>query len=733
MKILHLISGGDSGGAKTHMFTLLDEQCSLADVTVACLMKGVFWRELQERTVKSVLFEQKHRFDISVCGKIADYIKSEKIDIVNVHGARANFVAALMKHRVSVPIVTTVHSDYLLDFDTPVKKLVFGGLNRLALRRIDYRIGVSDAFRDMLIERGFAPNTTYAVYNGINFTEAVPHTLTREEFAEKYGVAFEDGCVYIGIAARFDYVKGVDVFLDAAAKVLAEEKNVRFVIAGEGALEDELKEKAKSLGISERVHFIGFVSPIWDFLNFVDVNVLTSRCESFPYALLEGAKCRKATLASAVGGIPTLIRNGTTGLLFENEDADGCAACMLKYVRSSELRSSCADALYEKARAEFSNLALAKKYIENYSSIIGQYRRDKKYDVILSGYYGFDNYGDELILQTLIAAYRKAKPDIQLLVLSHDPKNTRLCCRTDSCGRFCINKIRKAMKKSKMYVNGGGTLLTDVTSKRSLRYYAFMLGMAKKCKLKTMLLANGIGPFNSESSKKTAMKALRGVDLITLRDEGTYEMITRVLPENEAVLTADLALISPYVLTDDETDDTAGDYFLVSVREWSGNAPGFEKTVADCCERICEKYSLRALLLPMQPQKDTEISLRIADMMKCGADVSRSHDSISSRARLIAGARFVLSMRLHPLICAAMNSLPAIALTYDDKVTNFMKEQSAGVIIGADTVTEKALLPEMEKAASGADAKSAEFTERMERVRKSSWNNIELSLDLLDR
>lgn len=731
MKVLHLISGGDSGGAKTHMFTLLDELCSLADVTVACLMKGVFWRELQERPVKSIMFEQKHRFDISVCARMAEYIRKEKFDIVNVHGARANFVAMLVKSRIDVPVVTTVHSDYLLDFDTPLKKFAFGGLNRIALRRIDYRIGVSDSFRDMLIERGFSPNTTYAVYNGINFSEPVPRVYGRAEFAEKYGIPLEEGCVYIGIATRFDYVKGVDVFIDAAAKVLAEEKNVRFVIAGEGALENELKERASSLGISDRVHFIGFVSPVWDFLDFVDVNVLTSRCESFPYALLEGAKSRRATLASSVGGIPALIDNGATGLLFDNEDADGCAQCMLKYVRSAELRNGMAGALYEKARSEFSNRALAEKYLDNYRLIIGQHGRESKYDIILSGYYGFDNYGDELILQTLISAYRKARPGIQLLVLSHNPASTRQSCRVDSCGRFNLPKIRSIMKQSRMYVNGGGTLLTDVTSRRSLRYYTYMLGLAGKKKLKTMLLANGIGPFLSESSKELAVSALRKVDLITLRDSATLDFVNREIPGANALLTADLAFASSCVLSDAGSGpESREEYFLVSVREWSGNAPDFESSVARCCEEICNKYSLKALLLPMQPQKDTAISERIAARMNCGAEIARSGDSVASRARLIAGARFVLSMRLHPLICASINSIPAVALSYDDKVANFMKEHNAGTVLDAGTVTYEALVS---AAYEAADKKLPAKSGDAEEMRVNSLKNIELSLALLDR
>ena len=92
MKILHIISGGDKGGAKTHMFALLDELCKLADVTVVCLMRGVFYEEILERDVNTVLFEQKSRFDFSVVPKIADLIRDGGYDIAaDLDGVLAQF------------------------------------------------------------------------------------------------------------------------------------------------------------------------------------------------------------------------------------------------------------------------------------------------------------------------------------------------------------------------------------------------------------------------------------------------------------------------------------------------------------------------------------------------------------------------------------------------------------------------------------------------------------------
>ena len=152
MKVMHMISGGDSGGAKTHLFALLDKLCLKCDIVVACLMKGIFYEEILEKDIETVLFEQKSRLDLSVVEDIRKFIAERKIDLLHVHGARANFIGMFLKNKINIPIVTTMHSDYLLDFDSFLKKIIFTNLNKISLRKIDYFIAVSDNFKDMLID-----------------------------------------------------------------------------------------------------------------------------------------------------------------------------------------------------------------------------------------------------------------------------------------------------------------------------------------------------------------------------------------------------------------------------------------------------------------------------------------------------------------------------------------------------------------------------------------------------
>ena len=245
MNVLYLISGGDSGGAKTHMFALLDALHGRAGIKLVCFMDGVFYQEALKKDIDTVLLPQKSRFDMSVADDIKNIIRKDKIDIIHCHGARANFIIAKMKKRIVCPVVTTMHSDYLLDFDGFYRKIVYTGLNMWALRKMDYYIAVSTDFKKMLIKRGFRPNSIFTVYNGMNFD--TPFSVDdKKEFLQSVGITPKDNELYIGIIGRHDSVTGHDIFVKGCLEVAAKYDNVKFMIEMFYGCSDELKLEIKS-------------------------------------------------------------------------------------------------------------------------------------------------------------------------------------------------------------------------------------------------------------------------------------------------------------------------------------------------------------------------------------------------------------------------------------------------------------------------------------------------------
>lgn len=734
MKIMHIISGGDKGGAKTHMFSLLDELCKIADVTVVCLMKGVFYEEILERDVRTVLVEQKTRLDFSVCKKISKMIKKEGFDIVNAHGARANFIAMFLNQKkLGIPVVTTVHSDPLLDFDTITKKLFFTNLNIMALKKLKYKIAVTDSLHHMLIERGYSPNYIRTVRNGMDFETPEPH-CTKEEFAARFNIPYDPEKVYFGIAARLVHVKGVDVFIRIAAETLKHTDAARFVIIGEGEDEPMLKDLAKELGVEDKIYFLGFVKEVYDFLNFVDVNMLTSLSEGFPYSILEGAKAKKATVASAVGGIPLLIRDGENGYLFESGDAKGCAEKLLDLIEHREKLAEMGELIYNDARADFSNVALARNYYSSYESFIKKFNRKKRYDILLSGYYGFDNFGDDMVARTLITEIKKAYPDLEIGVLSKDPKSTAVALGVDSMDRYSPLKVMKSIKSSKIYAYGGGTLLTDITSRKSLYYYTTTLKYAKAKGAKTAIIANGLGPFVHKHSKKTVSKLLGIVDVIAFRDKNSFHYSKELTENITPHLTADLALLF-------EPSDTSknarrilereniepGKYFVVSLREWKNVPKNYTSTVAEACDHIAHKYGLIPLFIPLQPSKDTHISTEVASKTKARSVVLDNESTdMDTVCALIKEAGFTLAMRLHPLIYSYAHSIPFLALSYDEKVSSFIKEVERDNYLDVSDITIKPLKEMIDKSFTDHVTQNS-----LDEMKNRSKKNIELLSELL--
>jgi len=369
-RVLHLISGGDVGGAKTHVLTLVKELQKSIAVKIICFMEGPFAQEAREMGIDIMVLPQNRRYDLKVVDTLVGIIKDEGFTLIHSHGARANFITRFIKKKISIPCVTTIHSDFMLDFKGNLyKHIIYTNLNIFALKKFDYFIAVSKSFKDMLVGRGFPENRIFTVYNGMDFQEAVSYK-TKDEFLNERGLTHLRDKKLIGILARLHPVKGHEIFIRAAADVLADNKDIHFLITGDPGEMPSLDSQIEQLGINENVHFIGFVDNQYDFLNAIDINVLTSYSESFPYVLLEGARLEKPTIASAVGGIPTLIDDGVNGYLFQAGDDKELSRKLKTMILDEDMSKSMGKALYKKASENFSLKNLAMDHINIYNEML---------------------------------------------------------------------------------------------------------------------------------------------------------------------------------------------------------------------------------------------------------------------------------------------------------------------------------------------------------------------------
>lgn len=290
-------------------------------------------------------------------------------------------------------------------------------------------------------------------------------------------------------------------------------------------------------------------------------------------------------------------------------------------------------------------------------------------DIVIAGYLGFDNSGDEALLSVLLSETERVLPGKTVTVLSMRPRETSSLYGVRAVHRYDPFAVRREIASSRMFVFGGGSLLQDKTSRRSLRYYLSLLKTAEKYGKKTVLYSNGIGPLIRPSSRKMTADVLSRVDAITLRDADSATLLSRIgVPADRVTVTADAAfLLADRALPGGRDASFAGvpegtPYAVISVRE-HGSA-----TAAQLCRHLSETHSIAPLIVPMQYPRDLEESEKAARMSGCRSYVWRAPFGAADARRVFEGAVAAVGMRLHLLIFAAVAGVPFVGLSFDPKI-----------------------------------------------------------------
>ncbi len=709
MKILTLISGGDVGGAKTHVLSLLASLSKKIGVTMVCFMESEFTEDARKLGIDTRIIPGNNL--PATARQLEVLIRQEGFDIIHSHGSRGNFIAWMLR-KCSLPLLCTVHSDPKLDYmGRPAAGLVFGSMNRFALRRLDWYTGVSDSMTDLLISRGFPPDRIFTIYNGVDL-DSPPPKLSRAEFFAQAGIPEEDGAVYAGIAARLNPVKDIATLIRGFAKARARAGQLRLLIAGDGPQEGELKALAKELGVAEYVRFLGWVDDPDSFYAALDINTLTSLSETFPYALTEGARQRKATVSSRVGGVPMLIDHGRSGYLFPPGDSDALADCLARLAGDAALRADFADALYEKVEKRFSLSATVETQLNIYETVLRRHaRRDVKRDTVaVCGAYGRGNAGDEAILQSILQEIREQDPDVPVCVVSRNPSETKLNHRVQAIHTFQLPAFARLSRRCRLYLNGGGSLIQDVTSRRSLWFYLFTLWQAHRQKVPVVMYGCGIGPVLNRADRRLAGRVIsRNVDVITLRETDSLQELEALgVSGPEIIPAADPSLtLKPH----DEAAaegiarsaglDPAGQYVGFLLRPW----PGFEEKTAafaEAADRLYREDGLTAVFLTVDRSKDLAAARQVRQLMKEPSLLPEGKFTGEELSDLLRYMGAAVSMRLHGLIFAAGRGTPLVGVVYDPKVRSFLRYIGQDRALDLEAVTAETLLTSVREARASA-------------------------------
>ncbi|MDO4793618.1 MAG: polysaccharide pyruvyl transferase CsaB [Filifactor alocis] len=319
--------------------------------------------------------------------------------------------------------------------------------------------------------------------------------------------------------------------------------------------------------------------------------------------------------------------------------------------------------------------------------------------LLLSGYFGFNNMGDEAILKGLIDGILREVEDPDIVVLSSNPEFT-LEKYADypvrAINRMDLVKIGREMKTADLFVSGGGSLLQDVTSSRSLLYYLGLLSLAKTVyKKKTMIYSQGIGPVNKEANKNWVRRILNKVDLINVRDKNSKKTLEDIGITRDILVTADTVLgmtppskeggkklLSEMGAVEGRTN------LAISLRTWKDKDAHIEKEISFLIEKLLETGEYNIFLLPFHFNEDMKLISKIhANLGEKKKDVYVITQDlyVDDYLSFMGNMDIVVAMRLHGLIFSTLMGAVPIGISYDPKVDSFLQEIRSEDIVSVQT------------------------------------------------
>jgi len=294
--------------------------------------------------------------------------------------------------------------------------------------------------------------------------------------------------------------------------------------------------------------------------------------------------------------------------------------------------------------------------------------------VVIAGYYGYRNWGDEGSLAALL----QVAPREATTVLSGDPAFTQQTYGVRAVPRMQLRAVRQAIRESDALLLGGGSLLQDATSLRSLLYYLALIRWGLKAHGRVLLVGQGVGPLRRPLSRWLTGATLRRVPFLSVRDADSARLL-QSLGVVHAQVDADLTWVLEAQPAHTELDADAR-WVGIAPRRWRG-APVEEAFSALCRQLHAEGF--RAVLIPMQESQDRPLCEAIA--AKCDAFVPPAPTHPAQLLGVMRSLWGVVAMRLHGAIFAASQGTPVLCVSYDPKV-DALAEQILAPRVGLESL-----------------------------------------------
>ena len=368
MRILYVITKANWGGAQRYVYDLATAAKAAGhEVLVATGAEGALTKNLHEAGVATRSIESMKRdvgvfAELRALNSLISIVREYAPDVIHGNSSKGGGFAGVAGRICSVPhIVFTAHG-WAFNEDRPwgQKKLI-ALFHWFTILLAHTTICVSGAVARDAAPLPWVQKRLRVIHNGIASASLLARGDSRARLAPELVTPY-----WIGTIAELHPVKQLPVLIKAFACIAAARADVALVLIGEGEERKRLETLVQELGLASRVHFCGQVVDAASYLSAFDVFVLPSRSEAFAYVLLEAGNASLPVIASNVGGIPEVITDEATGLLFPSGDVDALAKGLERLLSDETLRTRLASALHTRVLTEFSKEKMITKTLALY-------------------------------------------------------------------------------------------------------------------------------------------------------------------------------------------------------------------------------------------------------------------------------------------------------------------------------------------------------------------------------
>lgn len=729
MKILMALMGMEIGGAETHVLELAADLKYKGYDVIVTSNGGVYVKELTDLGIKHIklpLNTKKPTSMIKSFFGLKRIIKEEKPDVVHSHARIPSFILGILNKFIKFNFVTSAH--WVFNTSGILKYVTTWGSRCVAVSE--------DIKKYLKTNYGVVDQDIYVTINGINMEKFSPDNRC-EDIINEFGLS-EDKRKIVYISRMDEDRSLVAHHLIEIAPELLQKEDLEIIIVGGGNDFENVKKEAEfannKLG-RKVIYLTDARTDIYKFISIADFFVGVSR----------------SALEAMSAAVPSIIagNEGYIGL-FEEKVTDVCFntnfCCRGTKDSTPELLLADLSALIDMTEEQLAKIgsysreiiknhysvdAMTKDYEKMYKSILKT--PDGKTDIVISGYYGHNNSGDDALLSAIINDVKALDNTIRITVLSKNPKETKEVYGVDAVNRFNVCKIAKAIKNSRLLISGGGSLIQDSTSSRSLHYYLNIIKFALKSGVKTYVYANGVGPINKKSNQALTAEVLNKVALITLREQDSQDVLNKIgINKPPMYVTCDPAIsIAPgnkkelsEILKNENIP--ADDYAVISVRNWKSNH--YKESIIELSKYLKEKYSLNCIFVPMQFKKDYKICSECA---KHGYVLNNPHNFYDIMT-IAAHSRIVIGMRLHMLMYGANAGIPVIGLSYDPKISAYLSYLNQSNIVDSENCNYETIKGMVDNIMTDYNRITDDLHKKTSQLKELQKMNAELAIKLLE-